>query len=121
MRKKTKIVRRKNGRSVLDTNQARLSLMLVWAVMRTQRKKIIKLLEKEKELAVHEIYKKLRLSDQSATSQLLADLRGAGVVNCRKEGQEVYYSLNYDNLKKIVKWFKEVPMDIKSTPRARMR
>lgn len=105
---------------MLDTEEARLSLLLVWAVMRTTRVKILKLLEKSGELPVNEIYKKLRLSADSTASQLLSGLRGAGVVNCRKEGQEVYYSLNYTNLKKIIDWFKLVPK-FESTPKARMK
>lgn len=61
----------------------------------TTRLKIVKLLS-EKELRVGEIVEILGLA-QSSVSQHLARLRSAKLVHERREGQVVYYALNWDN------------------------
>lgn len=61
----------------------------------TTRLKIVKLLS-ERELRVGEIVEILGLA-QSSVSQHLARLRSAKLVNERREGQVVYYTLNWDN------------------------
>lgn len=61
----------------------------------TTRLKIVKLLS-AKELKVGDIVQILGLA-QSSVSQHLAKLRSAKLVNERREGQVVYYSLNFDN------------------------
>lgn len=61
----------------------------------TTRLKIVKLLS-ARELKVGDIVQILGLA-QSSVSQHLAKLRSAKLVNERREGQVVYYSLNFDN------------------------
>jgi len=61
----------------------------------TTRLKIVKLLS-EQELRVGEIVEILGLA-QSSVSQHLARLRSAKLVNERREGQVVYYALNWEN------------------------
>ena len=61
----------------------------------TTRLKIVKLLS-EQELRVGEIVEILGLA-QSSVSQHLARLRSAKLVTERREGQVVYYALNWEN------------------------
>jgi ArsR family transcriptional regulator len=61
----------------------------------TTRLKIVKLIS-AKELKVGDIVQILGLA-QSSVSQHLARLRSARLVNERREGQVVYYSLNQEN------------------------
>jgi DNA-binding transcriptional ArsR family regulator len=45
-------------------------------------------------MTVSGIYKTLRI-EQTVASQHLATLRQAGVVNTKREGKWIYYSINY--------------------------
>ena len=57
------------------------------------RLKILTLLASSKEMTVNEIVEKIKLS-QPTISRHLAILREADAVTDRREGQNVYYSLN---------------------------
>jgi len=64
------------------------------------RQKILMLIHQNKEITVSDIYHTLRL-EQSLTSTFLAMLRKADIVTTRKDGQKVYYSINYDRIARI--------------------
>jgi DNA-binding transcriptional ArsR family regulator len=64
------------------------------------RLQIIKLLQDKGELTVTEIYSKLKL-EQSVASQHLAILRRAGIVETRREGKFIYYTLMPDRIEEI--------------------
>jgi hypothetical protein len=61
------------------------------------RLKILKLIDTHSEIRVTEIYKKLK-RPQSETSMHLALLRKASLVNPRREGRKIFYSVNYKRL-----------------------
>ena len=56
---------------------------------------------KDKEMNVHELEKKVKLS-QSALSQHLAILRNAKIASTRREAQKIFYSLNEGYAVKII-------------------
>ncbi len=56
------------------------------------RLQIIKLLQDKGEMTVTEIYSKLKL-EQSVASQHLAILRRAGIVDTRRDGKFIFYTL----------------------------
>jgi DNA-binding transcriptional ArsR family regulator len=65
------------------------------------RQKILEMLEK-KEMCVTEIVDSFNIS-QPTISHHLNILKNVGLVNVRKEGQLIYYSLNKDWLKECCK------------------
>ena len=52
------------------------------------------------------IYKTLKL-DQSLASQHLSILRKAGFVSTQRDGQNIFYSVNYDRLEELKKFTKD--------------
>ena len=71
------------------------------------RLKIIYLLEEEKELCPCDLSDILGMSIP-AVSQHLRKLRDGNIVETRKEGQTIYYSLTQDNLKILKPFFKHI-------------
>lgn len=65
----------------------------------TTRLKILFVLDKE-ETCVCDIANILSMSKSSISHQL-ATLRRSGIVKCRKQGKEVYYSLDDDHVNKV--------------------
>ena len=66
----------------------------------TLRQHIIHLLDENKRMNVSDIYAKLKLQ-QSVTSQHLALMRRAGLVNTTRDGRNIYYELNYKQLQEV--------------------
>ena len=73
------------------------------AVSDQTRQKILILLE-ERDRCVSELVAEFNLS-QPSISRHLTVLRHAGLVSARREGQQVYYSLNGDSLRDCCKDF----------------
>jgi len=64
------------------------------------RLQIIRLLQDKGEMTVTEIYSKLKL-EQSVASQHLAIMRRAAIVNTRRDGKFIYYTLNPSRIEEI--------------------
>lgn len=71
------------------------------------RLKIVFLLEEEKELCPCDLADILGMSIP-AVSQHLRKLKDGNIVETRKEGQTVYYSLTQENLKILKPFFKHI-------------
>lgn len=71
------------------------------------RLKILYLLEEEKELCPCDLSDILGMTIP-AVSQHLRKLKDSGIVQIRKEGQTIYYSLTQENLKIIKPFFKHI-------------
>ena len=71
------------------------------------RLKIVYLLEEEKELCPCDLADILGMSIP-AVSQHLRKLKDGNVVETRKEGQTIYYSLTQENLKILKPFFKHI-------------
>jgi DNA-binding transcriptional ArsR family regulator len=71
------------------------------------RLKIVYLLEEEKELCPCDLADILGMS-VPAVSQHLRKLKDGNIVETRKEGQTIYYSLTQENLKILKPFFKHI-------------
>jgi DNA-binding transcriptional ArsR family regulator len=99
----------KNCKDKLKTAQksfAKLSNILALAGNEA-RLKIVYLLEEEKELCPCDISDILSMSIP-AISQHLRKLKDGNIVETRKEGQTIYYSLTQENLKILKPFFKHI-------------
>jgi len=84
----------------LDTHMLDKSAYLLKALCHPLRMKIISYIDKNKIVPVNKIYNTLNL-EQSITSQHLNILRTAKIVNTKREGKFIYYSLNYPIILRI--------------------
>jgi DNA-binding transcriptional ArsR family regulator len=74
--------------------------IIIRALNHKLRLQIIRLLQDKGEMTVTEIYTKLKL-EQSVASQHLAILRRAGIVNTRRDGKFIFYTLNTTRIEEI--------------------
>lgn len=96
-----------NGEIKLDYNNLKKTVLVIRSVDHKLRQQIIKMLTESPRLTVSEIYLKLRI-EQSIASQHLALLRRSGVVNTKRSGKFIYYTLNTERLKEISELIKEL-------------
>jgi ArsR family transcriptional regulator len=74
---------------------------VIRALAHPLRLRIIDFIDKKKRINVNKIYNTLEL-EQSITSQHLRILRLAGLVNTTREGKQIFYTVNYDNIEGVV-------------------
>jgi DNA-binding transcriptional ArsR family regulator len=74
--------------------------MVLRALNHKLRQDIISLIHENGEINVTEIYVRLNL-EQTVVSQHLSILRKAGFVTTRREGKQVYYTVNYEKLELV--------------------
>lgn len=86
----------------LDVQQLKKANAIIRALKHKLRQQIVKLIHTKGSITVTEIYVKLRL-EQSVASQHLAILRKPGIVNTKREGKKIFYSINYQRLAAINK------------------
>ncbi len=84
----------------LDQHKLDNSTELLRAVAHPLRLSIIEFIDKNGVINVNKIYNTLNL-EQSITSQHLRILRNADVVETRREGKYIYYTLNYDKISQL--------------------
>ncbi len=78
-----------------------------------KRKQIIELLLQNGKMNVTQIFNKINLI-QAETSHHLMMLHECGVLNRVREGKSVMYSVNEENLEKILKLSEKLKKEIKS-------
>ncbi len=85
-------------------NNEKLSVSseIMRALAHPLRLRILAFIDKHETINVNKIYNSLKI-EQSITSQHLRILRLAGVVNQKKEGKYVHYSISYPLVQKAVK------------------
>jgi DNA-binding transcriptional ArsR family regulator len=77
--------------------------LMVRAASHPLRQEMLQLIQKEKNhICVTDIYRKLRL-EQSVASQQLGILRRAKLVNTQREGKVIYYSVNDEAVKHLIR------------------
>lgn len=91
----------------IDLNLVKKSQMTLRALNHKLRQQILSTIEKGGNISVTEIYVKLRI-EQSVASQHLAILRRANIVKTRREGKTIWYSVNFDRIKEIETYTKEL-------------
>lgn len=91
----------------IDLNLVKKSQMTLRALNHKLRQQILSTIEKNENINVTEIYVKLRI-EQSVASQHLAILRRANIVKTRREGKIIWYSVNFDRIKEIETYTKQL-------------
>lgn len=91
----------------IDLNLVKKSQMTLRALNHKLRQQILSTIEKSENINVTEIYVKLRI-EQSVASQHLAILRRANIVKTRREGKIIWYSVNFDRIKEIETYTKQL-------------
>ncbi|RME96964.1 MAG: transcriptional regulator [Bacteroidetes bacterium] len=86
-----------NRKAVIDDEKLETSSEVLRALAHPLRMRILAFIDKQGSINVNKIYNTLQL-EQSITSQHLRILRLAGLVDTRRKGKYVVYSLNYDRL-----------------------
>ena len=71
------------------------------------RQQIIKVVFDSKQITVTELYVKLRL-EQSVASQHLAILRRTGILNTKRDGKFIFYSINFNRIEAINEFVKNL-------------
>jgi DNA-binding transcriptional ArsR family regulator len=87
----------------MTTNQFKqvtAAMQTLRALRNPLRIKILKFIDKKKEVSVGDIYHPLKI-EQSICSQQLKILKDAGVVNVRSEGKKKLYSVNEKRVNQI--------------------
>lgn len=73
---------------------------LLRAIAHPLRMTILEFIDQKKVINVNKIYNTLKL-EQSITSQHLRILRNTGLVNTKREGKFIYYSINYPKIEQV--------------------
>lgn len=86
---------------VLDINKLEMAASKLRAIAHPMRIAIIDLLNENKKLSVTEIYSKLDI-EQASASHHLNILKNKGILNSRREGKKIFYSLKSVTLTEII-------------------
>ncbi len=82
--------------------QLQESSELLRALTHPLRMQILEFIDQNEQINVNKIYNTLNL-EQSITSQHLRILRNAGIVETKRDGKFIYYSINYTKVGDTVK------------------
>jgi ArsR family transcriptional regulator len=91
---------------LIDEEKLSAANEVIRSVSHPLRLRIIDFIDKNKVINVNKIYNTLGL-EQSITSQHLRILRLSNLVNTKREGKQIFYSINYDNMEDLVKSIKK--------------
>lgn len=72
---------------------------LLRALTHPLRMQILEFIDSQDRINVNKIYNTLNL-EQSITSQHLRILRNAGIVETKRDGKFIFYSINYEKVKR---------------------
>jgi DNA-binding transcriptional ArsR family regulator len=84
-----------------DTNLMEQAAYTLKAISNGTRLCVISLLSKENELNVSQLGELLSC-EQSLLSHHLTDMRAKGILNCRRDGKNCYYSLKNKQIVQII-------------------
>lgn len=90
-----------NNNNMIDLTQMEQAAYTLKAISNGTRLCVISLLAEKEELNVSEIGEKLQC-EQSLLSHHLTDMRAKGILNCRREGKNCFYSLKNKQITKIL-------------------
>jgi DNA-binding transcriptional ArsR family regulator len=90
-----------DGNEVLNYTAITKATAAIRAINHPLRRQILRLLNENRRMIVRDIYVNLRL-DEVFVSQQLAILRREKIVVTERKGKEIFYSLNYNRIAKIV-------------------
>ncbi|MBO9574065.1 MAG: helix-turn-helix transcriptional regulator [Chitinophagaceae bacterium] len=84
----------------IDDVHVKKAALVYRAINHEMRMEILRLLHRNSEMIVTDLYTTLCI-EQSVASQHLAILRKPGIVTTRKDGKNVYYSVNQERLNEL--------------------
>jgi len=86
---------------VLEQEKLEMGASMLRAMAHPMRVAIVELLSATKRLSVTEIYEKLQIEQPSASHHLNI-LKTKGVLESKREGKMIYYSLKHEKVKEII-------------------
>lgn len=86
---------------MLELEKIEMGATMLRAMAHPMRIAIIELLTANKRLSVTEIYENLNIV-QPAASHHLNILRNKGILESKREGKQIFYSLKHEKLKEII-------------------
>ena len=89
------------GHLLIDLEKLESAASKLRAMSHPMRIAIIDLLAKDNKLSVTEIYEKLKI-EQATASHHLNILKNKGVLNSKREGKKIFYSLKNVTLTEII-------------------
>ena len=92
----------KNSKSTTNIDYVTLkkAVMTLRAINHPLRRQMMEIMKEQGQIIVTELFIKMRL-EQSVVSQHLAILRKVGVLNTKRDGKFIYYSLNEPRINEI--------------------
>jgi len=92
---------------IVDTLSVKKAALTLRAFNHKLRQQILKLIDAQEKVTVTEIYVKLRI-EQSVASQHLAILRKADFVRTERNGKFIYYTINTDRMKDLIRFVSDL-------------
>ena len=86
---------------MLQLENLEIAASMLRAMSHPKRITIIELLAKSKRLTVTEIHEKLSIEQPSASNHLNI-LKNHGVLESKREGKKMFYSLKHEKIKEII-------------------
>ncbi len=86
----------------IDNDKLQLSSEILRAIAHPLRLQILEFIDQNKKINVNKIYNTLKL-EQSITSQHLRILRDTEILETKRTGKYIFYSLNYGRIENTVK------------------
>ena len=88
-------------KNVLQLEKLEIAASMLRAMSHPMRIAIIELLTAPKRLSVTEIYEKLNI-EQASASHHLNILKSKGILESKREGKKIFYSLKQDKVTEII-------------------
>jgi len=86
----------------INNEKLQVSSEILRALAHPLRMKILEFIDKHKTINVNKIYNTMKL-EQSITSQHLRILRSTGIVETKRDGKFIHYSIDYSKLSSVLK------------------
>ena len=86
---------------MIQQEKLEMGASMLRAMAHPMRVAIVELLSTTKRLNVTEIYEKLNI-EQASASHHLNILKTKGILESKREGRKIFYSLRYEKLKEII-------------------
>ena len=85
---------------LIQSSKIKKGVITLRTINHPLRQQMLKLIHQKQRVTVTEIHKKFRI-EQSVASEHLALLRKENFVSTERDGRFIFYSVNYEGLKKI--------------------
>lgn len=86
---------------LIDEDRLEIASDVLRALAHDLRLRLLAFIDQNEKVNVNKIYNTLGL-EQSITSQHLRILRLANLVKTQRDGKQIFYSVNYDNIEQLL-------------------